>query len=702
MRKNISIFVIVLVVSFLVIIGKFFHIQIIQSDELQGKAIDQRVRKIKESPKRAALKDRNGNTIVYSLNMKDIEVYPDLIKTDTLRRKVARTLSEILDIDEEKVMRKLEEKDDNGDPVQWASIEKKVDPTVAAKIQESDVGSLIGITNNSSRQYVSGKKASNILGFVNDEGEPGAGLELTLDNYLSGIEGYRITELDSFGETIPIGLETIAKPVDGSEVYLTIDSFVQEILEDSVEDYYEEIGAKEIHAITMDPMNGEVLGMVSYPNFDPNDYQNYDKDTYNNHGASYVYEPGSTFKPIFLSIALDNGEVNPSQTFLDTGTIQRNGFSISNWNYEPLGPLTPEQIIVNSSNVGMAKISEKASREGIFEGLRKMGIGQPTGIELPNDEPGMMQSEESLKNDPLAQITQSYGHGIATTPLQIARAYSTLINGGYGVRPTLVKEIESPSGERVDLTKDQKKEKIISQETSEEISSYLEATWERHSDIVAPEGFEGGGKTGTTSKIEDGNYIDTTVGSFIGYLLIEEDGKKIPKYLTIVVVDEPEDHEERLGIYSAAPLFREIQDKIVDVKDLEPVVEEEKREIKEYRLSDYTLRDPEESKKEIEDNLGNEVIVKIEGEERIVGKQSYEYRNNRLEVTLHTTEVRGTEGFYIPDLTGKTPGEIYELFSDQGVDIEFLGKGKVFSQSVSPGIYKKEIKKIRLWLDNVE
>lgn len=698
MRKSISIFVMGLVVVFLVILGKFFYIQVLQSSDLQEMVVDQRVKKIEERPQRGAIKDRNGNVLAMSMNVKDIAVYPNLIKKEETRKRIAKTISEILEEDYNKVYKAVNKKDEEGNYVQWSIVAKKVKPEKANELNKTDIKSFISITNAPTRHYLNNKLSSNILGFVNDEGEPGAGIELSLNNHISGIKGYRISELDNMGERIPIGMETVSKPIGGDDVYLTTDSFIQNIMEEVVEKHAKKMKAKEVHSIIMDPYNGEIIGMASYPNFDPNKYQKFDSKTYNNHGASYVYEPGSTFKPIYTAIALDNGSVDENTYLYDSGSITQNGHTLSNWDKRGLGSLSLEDIIVHSSNVAMVEMSKKIENKEVYEGLDKLGIGKTTGIELPNDEAGMIPSLEALKNDPLAKMTQSFGHGIAVTPLQIVTAYAQIINGGYKVEPTLVHKIEDVNGNVVFNNEDKNKEKkrVINEKTSELSRKYLEASWDYTNDEELPKQFKGGGKTGTTTKLKNGVYTQDIVGSYVGYITDGSEEEK-PKYVMITVVDDPKGYEHRFGATSAMPIFKDVIERIADYKELDESKKNKKKE-KVIDVSDYKIWFVKDAKRDLKEELGKEVEVKVEGKGKIVKSQEYMYKKNKLHTTIISTEVRSPDGIFIPDLTGLEPKEIYELFEGQGIKVDFLGKGKVFDQSLEPGIYKKDIKNIRLWL----
>lgn len=707
LRKNIVHFLIAITLSFILIAAKFAHIQIYKAEELQREVVDQRVKKVEEIGERGMIKDSKGNVLSMTMNVKDIAVYPNMIKSNQTRKKIASLLSKKLNIEEDEILEKLNEKNSKGDSIQWARIKKKVDPTTAYELKRSDLSGYIEITDSPNRDYLNGKLASNILGFVNDEGEPGAGLELSLNKYLSGISGFRIAEFDHMGNPIPIGMETISKPVSGDEVKLTIDSYIQYILEKTLEESMKEMNAKQAHAIVMNPNNGEILGMASYPNFDPNDYQSYDKSTYNNHPASYVYEPGSTFKPMYMAIALDAGTIDENTTFYDgAGSINVQGFNLKNWDSVGLGTITLQDIIVQSSNVGMVHISQTMSEEQIINGLENAGFSEKTGVELPNEESGLFPDLETLKVDPLVKATESYGHGIAVTPLQVAKSFSEIINGGYKIQPTLVKTVTDGNGNLLYESETKKGKRIWSEKTVGLLKDYLGNTWVDSSGEPRIEGYDGGGKTGTTSKLENGVYTDKIVGSFVGYVPQEN-----PKYVMLAVVDEPEGYEYRFGNTTGGPIFSKAMSEILRYENIEKTdmseeneedgLNENKKEKKQlqFEFKDYKLWFLEDAIRDLEERFEKEIVVTNEGDGEIVIGQRYKYKNNKVHIYLETSEITGEGKTYIPKVIGMSFEEIKDLFRNQGIKIEFIGEGNAFSQSINPGEYDKRIKTIKFWLD---
>ncbi|WP_088362447.1 penicillin-binding transpeptidase domain-containing protein [Bacillus cereus] len=697
MKKTIARTLIVVLVVFLIIAGKFAYLQLFQASELQKDTVEQRVRKVKQMPERGEIKDREGRTLAMSLNAKNIATYPNLIESEKTRKKVAKTLSETLKLPYKDIMKKLESKDKKGKPIAWASIANRVDPEKAEQLKESEVSGYIEISNAPKRYYPNGNLASTLLGFVNYENAPGAGIEMSLNHYLSGIPGYTVSEFDHSKKEIPIGFQTASKPVPGQQVTLTIDSYIQYALEQTLDKAAQEMKPKEMHAIVMDPNNGKILGMASYPHFDPNDYTAHKQEAINRNPASYVYEPGSTFKPVYMAAALDGGYINENSTWYDgTGHINIGGATIRNWNGVGLGTMTLEDIIVNSSNIGMIDISRSMTSKQTLDGLKKAGIGQKTGIELPNEEFGLIPSVKRLDGDAQAKATVSFGQGISITPIQLATSFSEVVNGGYDVKPTVVEKVEDQFGNVQYEWSQEKKKRVYKQKTSDLMRSYLKANMEKGSGKGAQiEGFDGGGKTGSAWKVENGVYKQgTIIGSFLGFVPYDN-----PQYVMLAVVDDPKGVE--FGSQSGGPVFHEAMTEILRYtgdKRTKPANGQDKIvQAKEYNIPDVKYNLYDVAKEKIEKKMKNEVKVTKNGPGEVVVGQKYKQQKDKLYIELKTENIKGKGKTYIPDLKGVSDAEVHHLFERYNIDITSHGEGIVKYQEVKPGEYNKKINKLTIW-----
>jgi stage V sporulation protein D (sporulation-specific penicillin-binding protein) len=694
MRKNIVIGFIIVLAVFLVISLRFTYIQIFKAESLQKEVVEQRVKKIKELPDRGNIVDVNGKTLAMSLNVKDIAVYPNIITKEETRINLSKYLSEELDLKYEDVFKLISQKDKAGKRLQWVRIAKRVDPETANEIKKSKYTQLIEISGSPKRYYPNGNLASSILGFVNHESLPGGGLELSLNHYLAGVSGYKIAEFDHMNKEIPIGLQTISKPIAGQQVQLTIDSYIQYTLEKTLENAVKELKPKGIHALVMEPATGKILGMASYPDFDPNTYEEFDPKHLNTNSASYVFEPGSIFKPVYLGMALESGEITNESRFYDGGTISVNGVTLKNWDSTGIGSASIEDIIVASSNVGMIKVSQELSSKQIVDGLKRSGYGSRTGIELPNEEVGLFPTPKQLDDDPLMKATIAFGQGISVTPLQMVTSFSELINGGYAVKPTLIEKVIDEKNKPQYQWEMSKGEKIYSDETVKIMKEALKANMVRGSGKdLQIEGYDGGGKTGSAWKVENGRYKDgAIIGTFMGFLPYDN-----PKYVMLAVVDEPTGVE--FGSQSGGPIFKAAMTEIMRYKNEERTIlkDGEKQKSEEVKIKNYKMEYYEDATNDIKAIFKNKVSVEKEGNGKIVISQRYRYVNGKLKVFLKTTNMINKDNTVIPNFVGKTKEDIINILEDENLKVEIMGEGKSTYQSIEPGIYTKKLDTLKIW-----
>lgn len=697
MKQTIARSLIAVFLVFLVLAGKFAYIQMIQAKSLQEETVLQRVRKIKEMPDRGEIKDNEGRTLAMSLNAKNIAIYPNLITSNETRKNIAKLLSDTLNLSYKDVLKKVGTRGKDKKLVQWVSIANRVSPEQGEKLKESKYSGYIEISNSPKRYYPNGNLASTILGFVNYENLPGAGIEMSLNHYLAGIPGYTVAEVDHSRKEIPIGLQTASQPVSGQQITLTIDSYIQYTLEKTLQDAAKEMKPKAMHAIVMDPNTGKVLGMASYPSFDPNDYTATQQDVINMNPASYVYEPGSTFKPEYMAAALDGGYINENSSWYDgVGSVNIGGATIKNFDSVGLGTMHLKDIIVHSSNVGMVKISQQMTSEQTLKGLKKMGFGQKTGIELPNEEIGLVPTAKRLNSDPQAKATVAFGQGISVTPIQLITAYSEVINGGYDITPTLLEKVEDDYGNVQYQWQQGERRRVHKAKTSKLMKEYLAANYEIGSGkTLKIDGYDGGAKTGSAWKVENGRYKSgAIIGSFMGFIPRDH-----PKYVMLAVVDEPQGIG--FGAQSGGPVFHNAMTEILRYKG-EPKTKplEGKKTIEKsikVNVPDVQYKLYDEAKKDIEKSVQGKVVVNKSGTGEVVIGQDYSYSNDVLYVNLKVVSIKGTDSTYIPQIEGLSKDKVKKVFEKYNITIQSHGSGIIKHQETEPGEYSKKINKIKVW-----
>ncbi|MBF1354630.1 MAG: PASTA domain-containing protein, partial [Megasphaera micronuciformis] len=415
------------------------------------------------------------------------------------------------------------------------------------------------------RYYPNGTLAAQLIGFVGDNDHGLDGIEMVLDDDIRGdTQKLRLTT-DS--NNVPIFDSALEKVLPDKEksVRLTIDSTIQYIAEKGLDDIMKNNKPEGAAIIIMNPKTGEILAMASRPNFDPNDYGKANKEAYKNRAVVNLYEPGSTFKPLMASAALDAGTWTESKTYKDVGYVQVDDRVISNWDDSGMGTVTLKEILKFSINTGMVAIGLNTGGKILTSYAEKYGFGKQTGIELPGEGEGILFNPDEMSN--INTATMAIGQGIAVTPLQMVQAFGAVANHGTMMKPFVIKEIDNPDGSVFKKTEPQEVGQPVSAEVSRIISTIMADEINSGGGLNAKiDGYNFCGKTGTAQRLNsegtgyaDGQYI----GSFVGFGPLED-----PEYVVLIVVDNPS------GVYYgaqvAAPVFKSMMTDIVRIKGIRP------------------------------------------------------------------------------------------------------------------------------------
>ena len=373
--------------------------------------------------------------------------------------------------------------------------------------------------------------------------------------------------LTTDSNNVPIFDSALEKVLPDKEksVRLTIDSTIQYIAEKGLDDIMKNNKPEGAAIIIMNPKTGEILAMASRPNFDPNDYGKANKEAYKNRAVVNLYEPGSTFKPLMASAALDAGTWTESKTYKDVGYVQVDDRVISNWDDSGMGTVTLKEILKFSINTGMVAIGLNTGGKILTSYAEKYGFGKQTGIELPGEGEGILFNPDEMSN--INTATMAIGQGIAVTPLQMVQAFGAVANHGTMMKPFVIKEIDNPDGSVFKKTEPQEVGQPVSAEVSRIISTIMADEINSGGGLNAKiDGYNFCGKTGTAQRLNsegtgyaDGQYI----GSFVGFGPLED-----PEYVVLIVVDNPS------GVYYgaqvAAPVFKSMMTDIVRIKGIRP------------------------------------------------------------------------------------------------------------------------------------
>ena len=437
--------------------------------------------------------------------------------------------------------------------VVWVPLKHRVSPEVKKNIEALGIEGL-GFEKEETRVYPESSSAAHLLGFVgkNSQGENVGyfGLEGYYNPSLSGKPGFTTTERDARGLPIAFGETTEVQAIEGVDLLTHIDKTVQFVLEEKLSKGIEKYGAKAGTAIVMNPKNGAVLGMASFPSYDPANYAKFGDEYFRNPAISDSFEPGSIFKILVMAAGLDAGVVKPdTKCDICSGPLKVDKYFIKTWNNQYRPDSTMIDVIVNSDNVGMAFVAQKLGADKLYDYLEKFGIGQKTGIDLQGEISPKLR--EKGKWSIVDLVTTSFGQGVAVTPIQMIRAASAIANQGLLPTPQVVDKILGDSWEE-DI-KPEIKGRVISEKTAQEITTMMvEAARSGEAKWTYLRGFKVAGKTGTAQIPIAGHYDEEkTIASFIGFAPYDD-----PKFIMLVTLKEPA--SSPWASETAAPLWYDI------------------------------------------------------------------------------------------------------------------------------------------------
>ncbi len=532
-----------LMLLFAVVAGRAFQLQVLQGEKLKRLGERQHLKEWIVLPKRGAVMDRTGEPLALSLEAQSVYARPHRIHDPET---VSRSLAKILNLDVVEVNQKMT----SDKPFVW--IKRQIGPQEAEQIQALSADG-VGMFYEPNRYYPQGQLAGQVLGFVGRDSEGLEGLELHYNDYIRGEAGSSVIERDALGRRVLVqGVEGLQIP-PGGDIHLTLDTSVQHLAEKELEATISKYRAKAGVAIVVEPFTGEVLALANYPSFNPNNFSKQSSQQRRNRAVADSFEPGSTFKTILAAAALEEGVVGREDLFYcEMGKYSYAGKTIHDTH--PYGWLPFSKILQVSSNIGFTKVAEKLKKDRYFKYIEKFGFGQPTGIDVPGEVPGLLRKPESWSAIDLA--THAFGQGISATPMQMVMAYAAIANGGFLMRPYVVRRVVGSQGEVLLENQPHVVRRVISEKTARLLASMLkEVTNEGGTGVMASvEGFEVAGKTGTAQKADlaHGGYAASKrVGSFVGFVPADA-----PKLVALVLVDEPE-----VNVYGgvvAAPVFRNI------------------------------------------------------------------------------------------------------------------------------------------------
>jgi cell division protein FtsI/penicillin-binding protein 2 len=543
------------------VVARLAYIQLVNHEHYLEEANSEHFDKREVRSSRGAILDRNGFPLATSVEVFDLWVDRRAWEKRPERAQdAAEGLAPLLGQDQEAILARLQ--DGSQGPIEL--LESGIDYETGRKIRDLVLPG-VTVAEATERFYPEGDLASALLGFLGREHSGLAGLEADLDNLLAGSPGYIYFERDGGGEPIPFARNVVQQGEPGGDVRLTIDRYIQRLIETELDAQVEAHDASGGTILVMDPMTGAILGMASRPSFKLSelDLNAPDFAIYRNRAVTDLYEPGSVVKTLTMATAVDLGLVTPESAYFDSGSVERGGYVFRNWDFSAHGTTTMTQLLQYSLNTGAVWLSDLIGPDDLYRYFWSFGFGQSTHSGLSGESTGLVRTnaDEGWYDSDLA--TNSFGQGIAATPLQVITAISSLINGGNLMRPYIVEEVSSPEERRI-------YEPVVARRTiSPESSATMKEMMHQVVDGMPYHGaklkdYSTGGKTGTTLvSIPTGYALDSTIASFVGFTPVED-----PEVIILIKIDEPQD--DPLGGIVAAPVFATLAPKILSYLNVEP------------------------------------------------------------------------------------------------------------------------------------
>lgn len=443
-------------------------------------------------------------------------------------------------------------------------LEREVEPEVASRVKALGVGG-IGLGDSAKRIYPEKTLAAHVLGFVNNDGAGQYGIEQQFNEFLAGQPGLLDAKTDIGGIPIATSDNVQIEPVEGGDVFLTIDRNLQAVVERVLKQGTEEYGAQSASAVVMDPRSGAVLALANYPTFEPENYSNTDFNRFINIAVNGQFEPGSGFKSFAMATGIDSGAVTPDTTYFDTGLEVIDGYSIKNAIGSGGLVRTMTNVITESVNTGVVFVLKQLgggsinlqAKQTLFKYYTEhFRFGTRSGIELPNETAGQVPAPEAASDVAYANMT--FGQGLTVNMVQMVQAYASVVNGGKLYKPFIVNELRASDGKSQITQPNVIDSSVISAETSRQLKSMMETVVESGGGYGTKlEGYRIGGKTGTAQIPSPGGgyYTDRDIGSFIGFAPFDT-----PSVVMMVRVDRPTRAPGFAGSAAAGPMFGEIME----------------------------------------------------------------------------------------------------------------------------------------------
>ena len=644
-----------LVIWMLAIGARLVQLQVNQHEELASRARSQQVGAIETSPSRGQLLDRQGRELARSIDTESFFADPrEILNTDNAARRIAAVTGQ----DRTELAGRLSEAKETNKKFVW--IVRRLDIQSASKLDQLNLDGIYS-RKEPKRYYPNDSLAAHVLGFVGTDEIGLSGVEQYYNEKIRGEAGKVFLERDRDRRAFE-SYEVQSHP--GQTVVLTIDQAIQYRTEQALSAAVDRAHAKSGAAIVMDPRTGEILALANAPTFDPNQPAANSAEARANGALQNIYEPGSTFKIVAYSAAIEKGLVKPDDKIdCQMGQITVAGRLIHDGH--PYGVLTVADALAKSSNVGAIKLGLLVGNESMYDYMKRLGFGARTGIDLAGESAGLLRPVSRWQPASIGSLAM--GQEVGVTPLQMATAYSALANGGSLVKPHLVREVRTPDGTVVFRAKTESR-RALKPETAAAMRGMFEGvTLHGTARKAQLNGYTAAGKTGTAQKIDPRTrtYSPTKfVGSFVGFAPVNN-----PAVVIIVVIDEPQGSYH--GGDVAAPVFREIAEQILPELNITPDLEIKSAPALIAQAAQASPKTREEEQRQSEERAAT--LPKV---------SARNFSNGANEVVFAVATKRGA---LMPDLRGQSVRDVARMCARLGLLLEARGEGRALRQNPEAG-----------------
>jgi cell division protein FtsI/penicillin-binding protein 2 len=558
-NRRLTVVAVLLALGLAGVLSQLIRYQVFRHDELQELSDQQVVDEVRVPSQRGYIADISGHLLAMDLTEWDIAASPPYV-TDA--DGLAKALSPLLEIPVDELRSSLSSKS-----VPWVQLKTQVPQQVGQAVVDLH-GNGIECVPKSKRVYPEGSLTAHVVGIVNATGAGFYGVEGYHNQELKPVVGVTEVELDPIGREIPAPPRQQNPARRGTSLILTLDLNIQYIAEQELERALEQFGAKSGTILIMEPRSGAILASVSYPRYDPNHFADVDASVLQDPAVSSMWEPGSIFKVITWGAGLDSGSITPEATYYDDGAIEVGGRAIRNWDLRGHGAVTMDYGLAHSLNVVAAHISTTVGKERFYTYLRRFGFGGLTGVDLASEGPGMIRLPGDTNWFPSDLGTNSFGQGIAVTPMQMITAVAAVANRGLLMKPHIVRDFIVPDADGEGSRLVRVEPMAVRRAISEQAASTLRGMMVNAVDTVVTKaqvpGYRIAGKSATAQIPTAYGYHPTdTIASYVGFAPAED-----PRFVVLVKLDKPKTSE--WGTQTAAPTFQAIASRLFLYLEIPP------------------------------------------------------------------------------------------------------------------------------------